>query len=165
LLREEKIIYRQTADRIVATIDRQRYLVDKTLHIVLVHDAFQPEFRLEYLLAILNSKLATYVYRALTGEIGRLFAQVKTFVMKRMPIRRIDFADPEEKAMHDRLVALVERMLELHRRRADKTLPQSEREDVEREIVRTNIEIDTLVYDLYGLTEEERRIVEEATVR
>ena len=65
--------------------------------------------------------------------------------------------------MHDRLVALVERMLELHRRQADKSLPQSEREDIEREIARTDREIDSLVYDLYGLTAEERRLVEEGT--
>ncbi|MBI2303595.1 MAG: hypothetical protein HYU86_02465 [Chloroflexi bacterium] len=51
-------------------------------------------------------------------------------------------------------------MLELHRRKADKSLPQSEKEDRERKVARTDREIDALVYDLYGLTDEERRLVE-----
>ena len=82
--------------------------------------------------------------------------------LKQLPIRRIDFDNPEEKALHDRLVALVERMLELHGRKASARggLPQSEHEEIEREIARTDQEIDNLVYDLYGLTLEERRLVE-----
>ena len=53
--------------------------------------------------------------------------------------------------MHDDPVALVERMLELNKRL---------REELERRIERTDREIDELVYRLYGLTEEERRVVE-----
>lgn len=59
------------------------------------------------------------------------------------------------------MVALVERMLELHKRKADKSLPQSDLEDIQRQIAHTDREIDDLVYDLYGLTEEERQVVEE----
>jgi hypothetical protein len=38
----------------------------------------------------------------------------------------------------------------------------SELERLEREIASTDAEIDALVYELYGITEEERRIVEGA---
>ncbi|MBI2861299.1 MAG: hypothetical protein HYX89_00605 [Chloroflexi bacterium] len=89
--------------------------------------------------------------------------RVSTF--KKLPIRRIDFGNPEEKAMHDHPAALVERMLDLHKRKADKSLPQSDLEDIQREIARTDREIDDLVYDLYGLTEDKRRVVEEAMER
>ena len=34
-------------------------------------------------------------------------------------------------------------------------------EKLEREIARTDAEIDDLVYGLYGITDEERRIIEE----
>ena len=37
-----------------------------------------------------------------------------------------------------------------------------ERAQIEREIARTDREIDALVYDVYGLTREERRLVEAA---
>lgn len=61
------------------------------------------------------------------------------------------------------MVELVERMLELHQK-----LPGTEgaeKKQIEQLIARTDREIDALVYELYGLTEEERAIVEEATSR
>jgi len=61
------------------------------------------------------------------------------------------------KARHDKLVSLVERMLELHKR--SPRLPQ-EQEMVKREIESTDKSIDRLVYELYGLTEDEIKIVE-----
>jgi hypothetical protein len=56
---------------------------------------------------------------------------------------------PAEKAMHDKVVSLAERMLEL-RKRSPRT-PQ-EQEMVRREIESTDRQIDNLVYELYGLT-------------
>jgi len=61
------------------------------------------------------------------------------------------------------VVALVERMLELQERLAAKgEVHDEERRQIEREIERTDREIDALVYDLYGLTQEERAMVEES---
>jgi hypothetical protein len=63
--------------------------------------------------------------------------------------------------MHDRLVALVDRMLDLHGRLAAKgEVQDNEREQIEREIAITDRQIDDLVYDLYGLTAKERALVE-----
>lgn len=63
--------------------------------------------------------------------------------------------------MHDDLVALVDRVLELNKRLATvRDTYSNERDELLREIERTDKEIDNLVYDLYGLTEEERKIVE-----
>ena len=61
------------------------------------------------------------------------------------------------KARHDKVVSLVERMLELHK--ASPRRPR-DKERVKREIESTDRAIDRLVYELYGLTEEEIRIVE-----
>jgi hypothetical protein len=50
-------------------------------------------------------------------------------------------------------------VLELHKRKT--SLPTSaEREKVEREITITDEKIDDIVYELYGVTEEERKIIE-----
>ena len=65
---------------------------------------------------------------------------------------------PPNRAWHHKPVSLVERMLELHKR--------SPRTPQEQEMVKREIEpsadgrIDRLVYELYGLTEEEIGIVE-----
>ena len=55
------------------------------------------------------------------------------------------------------MVSLVERMLELHRQ--SPRMPQ-DKERLGREIESTDRAIDKLVYELYGLTEEEINIVE-----
>ena len=55
-------------------------------------------------------------------------------------------------------MSLVERMLELHKRHPN--TPQ-EQEALARQIRETDNQIDQLVYELYGLTDEEIKIVEE----
>ncbi|MBI4301800.1 MAG: N-6 DNA methylase [Chloroflexi bacterium] len=118
-----------------------------------------------YIVGLLNSRLLDFCHKQVSVPFRGGFRSANRQFLEPLPVRRIDFANPGEKAMHDRLVALVERMLDLNRRKADKLLPQSEQEDIQREIARTDEEIDNLVYDLYGLTEEERRIVQEGTGR
>ena len=66
---------------------------------------------------------------------------------------------PADVARHDHMVSLVEQMLALH-----KQLPQAqtphEKTALQRRIEATDGQIDALVYELYGLTEEEIKIVE-----
>ena len=57
------------------------------------------------------------------------------------------------------MIALVERMLDLHNRLHAATIP-ADKELYQRRIEATDREIDALVYELYGLTEEEIAIVE-----
>ncbi|MBA7645400.1 hypothetical protein ES703_53156 [subsurface metagenome] len=116
-----------------------------------------------YLLGILNSSLLEFYYKKTTVPKASGFYIYKTMFLKQLPIHRIDFDNPAEKRMHDELVALVERMLELNKRLAPiRKTPCNERDELMRETERTDRHIDNLVYDLYGLTEEERRIVEES---
>lgn len=67
--------------------------------------------------------------------------------------------DNVNQAQHDKMVTLVEQMLALHKALSAAPGPQ-ERGLLERQIAATDRQIDALVYQLYGLTEEEIRIVE-----
>ncbi len=58
------------------------------------------------------------------------------------------------------MVALVERMLELNKKKHSGNLAPSEIERVEREIAATDEEIDEVVYDLNGITMDERKVIE-----
>ena len=80
-------------------------------------------------------------------------------VFSQSPIRTIDFDDPADVARHDRMVALVERMLDLHRQLAEAKTPTAGTA-LRRQIDATDRQIDRLVYELYDLTEEEIAIVE-----
>ena len=73
--------------------------------------------------------------------------------------RTINFTDPADKARHDRMVALVTQMLSLNKKLQDASLDH-ERELLARQVEAADASIDKLVYELYGLTEEEIGIVE-----
>ena len=82
----------------------------------------------------------------------------------------VDFSEltPDEQLVfretvrHDRMIKLVEQMLELHKRQA--AASASDRELYQRQIDATDREIDRLVYELYGLTDDETKIIEEPGV-
>jgi len=67
-----------------------------------------------------------------------------------------------DKARHDKMVELVTRMLELKKQqsRAPKKQSPSEKQLLDQKLAIADQQIDALVYELYGLTEEEIRIVE-----
>ena len=69
------------------------------------------------------------------------------------------FTNPIEKAQHDKLVALVESMLELQKKHHDARM-ELDKELYERQIKIVDKQIDRSVYDLYGLTEEVVKVVE-----
>jgi len=71
----------------------------------------------------------------------------------------INFADPADKARHDRMVALVTQMLDPNKKMQDARLEQ-EKTLLSRQIEATDETIDKLMYELYGLTAEEIAIVE-----
>ncbi len=85
---------------------------------------------------------------------------VKKYI-EQLPIPTIDPTDPADVKRHDEIVALVARMLELHKRLGAEGNPQV-KTVVQRQIDATDNQIDRLVYGLYGLTEEEIGIVEGA---
>ena len=82
--------------------------------------------------------------------------------ISQLPIRRIDFESPAEKSAHDEIVKLVEKMLALQKER--QTVRREDDLDrvrnLERQIAQVDEEIDQRVYALYGLTEEEIKIIE-----
>lgn len=116
LERNEKIIYRQTSDKIIATLDCQKFYLDKTVHLIVLNEDYENKFSLKYILAILNSKLASYFYQDIAKETGRTFAQVMTFNMKKIPIYPLDISNPSDKAINDKFASLVDRMLSLNKR-------------------------------------------------
>ncbi|MBI4025199.1 MAG: Eco57I restriction-modification methylase domain-containing protein, partial [Verrucomicrobia bacterium] len=141
-----------------ASVEDGRY-IGLTDTIVLFENK-QPE-SLKYLLALLNSKLLTVRFRSI-GKLkgGGIYEYFWNSVSK-LPIRRIDFSNPAQKRQHDELVELVDKMLALTPKlRAAKS--ESERQTLQNAVTATDRAIDQLVYRLYGLTEEEKKIVEEA---
>jgi hypothetical protein len=151
-----KILTRKTADRIIATLDDHGYYFEQTVHGSILRDKRYNE---KYFLALLNSKLYLYYYQKEMNQEGTIFPQVRIGYLKELPICTIDFTNLTEKNQHDALVGLADRMLDLHKQLVKSSF-DSEKEPIERQIKATDKKIDELVYQLYGLTEEEIKVVE-----
>ena len=79
--------------------------------------------------------------------------------IKNLPIRTIDFTSSTDAAHHAQMVQLVERMLDLNKQSAAEHNPQM-KTILQRQIETADRQIDALVYELYGLTDDEIAIVE-----
>ena len=118
-----------------------------------------------YLLGVLNSRLFWFAISNISIPFGiragkyryRLIYQY----MEKVPIRAIDVSNKSDKAAHDRMVMLVDSMLGLHKQLAA-AKSEGQKGILQRQIDATDADIDRLVYDLYGLTDEEIAIVEGA---
>ncbi|NMG82789.1 MAG: N-6 DNA methylase, partial [Methanosarcinales archaeon] len=152
-----RLLVRRTGDYLCATFSDEPQLVESTLYIV----AGANRDSLLYLLGVLNSKLFTFIVRQKMITNKQAFPQILMTDLKQLPIRTIDFSNPDEKAQHDKLVSLVDNMLELQKKYHEARMDR-DKELYERQIKLVDAQIDGLVYDLYGLTEGEIAIVEES---
>ena len=133
-------------------------------HNTTVYSLFPSSSSLEYKLywlGILNSKIMWWFLTNTGNVLSGGYFRFKTEYLRPFPIRTIDFSDPADVARHDKMVSLVERMLDLHKRLTETKIAH-EKTHLQRLIEATDDQIDRLVYELYGLTEEEIRIIEEA---
>ena len=87
---------------------------------------------------------------------------MKTAYLIPFPVRSIDFANAADITCHNQLVALVEQMLNLHRRLSAEHNPQVITM-LQRQVEATDRQINSLVYALYDLTEDEIARVEQST--
>ncbi|MGB4652848.1 MAG: TaqI-like C-terminal specificity domain-containing protein [Methanothrix sp.] len=150
---KEKIVYAEIASKGQFTLEKDYKYYDTTAYIISFND------NLMYLIGLLNSKLWTFLFSKESSEIRGGFFRWKRQYLSPLPIRTIDFSDPADVARHDSLVSLVDRMLALHKQLQEARTPH-EKIALQRQIEATDRQIDALVYELYGLTEEEIRIVE-----
>ncbi|MCX6136346.1 MAG: N-6 DNA methylase [Ignavibacteriales bacterium] len=112
----------------------------------------------KFILAILNSKLISFLHIYTSANAFKeSFPKVLLKDLLTIPI--IGIKSPSEKKQHDDLASLVDNMLKLNKDLQGKVF-DSEREPLERQIAATDAKIDQLVYQLYGLTKEEIKIVE-----
>jgi adenine-specific DNA-methyltransferase len=111
-------------------------------------------YSLKYFLGILNSQLLNYYYSEYFVTIDVL----KNAILN-LPIHTINFDDPADKAHYDYIVKLVEQMLEA-KEKLSKAKTEAEVNRLEMLCQSLDHQIDEAVYELYGLTEEEIKIVE-----
>ncbi len=108
-----------------------------------------------HLLGILNSQFIGWYFRKkFQISADDTFPQIMIRDILQFPIPNTD------KIGHNTMIKLVDQMLELHKQRAS-AKTDHDKIATQRQIDATDRQIDLLVYELYGLTEEDIKIVEE----
>jgi len=149
-----KIVWPEIAKESRFAWEEKLYFYNKTCFIMPSTDF--------YLLALLNSKLIWHFLLRICPVLGdpdkrgRLTQQ--WVYMKQIPIR--SGTDRTFQIKRNILINLSSEMISLHERLAD-AKADSDRLLFERQIKATDKKIDHLVYELYGLTDEEIKIIEE----
>jgi hypothetical protein len=141
LFEEPKILIRQTANRIIAAYDDEKWYCLKSGIIIQLPNETNLSYK--YLLGLLNSSLMDFLYNDLVNEDNRIFPEVKPIQLFKLPIKIAD------ESIQNKISNWVESIIILKREgKATNNLEN---------------QIDQMVYELYGLTEEEIKIVENST--
>ena len=149
----QKIIYPNICKRPEFTFDQNGIYTNQKCFIIPTNNM--------YLLGMLNSSTTYFLFRSILPKLRGDFYEPSYVYFKDFPIRTIDFSNSADAARHDRMVSLVDQMLSLHKQLHEARTPH-EQTALQRQIEATDGQIDALVYELYGLTEEEIKIVENA---
>ena len=139
---KEKIIYAEIANRGQFTFDDEGYYGDTTSYIMGCNS--------KAVLGILNSKLWTFLFSKTSSVIRGGYYRWKYQYMAPLPI-----VEKESPELDKAVTSMLEAQRQLHSAKsdADKTVLQQKIDAIDSQI-------DRLVYGLYGLTDEEVRIVE-----
>jgi len=144
----EKILIRQTADRFICTYDNEKYYLLNTLYSLIIREEYKNEINIKYVLALLNSKLYSFLYRSLIREKGKVFPQVKIYHIQLSPFKMISLKEQKK------YVDIVENILILSK------YPYKNKDKIN-DLTK---EIDNMVYKLFDLNNKEIELVEKEMI-
>jgi len=137
IFNQPHILIREAGRTITATLDRDNYYIMSSLYCGIMRDS---RVSIEYMIALINSKLFQHLMYKINFENTQgAFTKAKIYHYNQLPVV---LPTPEQE---NKIVSLVEQVLE---KRGAST---SEAEDA----------IDKAIYEIYSLSEEEIKIVEE----
>ena len=100
-----KLFLRQTSDKLIATFIEEPYYAIDSVHSIIESNN---DFKLRYILAIINSVFGNYLYQLLINEDAKVFAQVKLNFLRQLPIKKISNKEQIP------FITLVDYLLYLH---------------------------------------------------
>jgi hypothetical protein len=146
-----KILTAQNSAVLKGTIDENRLFVSNSLHSSYLRDEYEDKFHLEYILSLINSFVIDYYHNSLRQKGTDLHPQILVSDLKKLPIK--DISRQEQKPF----IEIVDKILAITK--DDDYLKNPAKQAQVKEYEK---QIDRMVYELYGLTEDEIKIVEGA---
>ena len=155
--RQTRIGIRQIGHVPIATIIPANIFGLNTLYNV--YKKKEPDCHINFLLAFVNSKPNQFIWKKTHYDEKKTFPKIKKEAILSINIYNIDFSNPEEKKTYDSIVKFVDNLLKLNKQLQNTKL-ETQRKQLQRAIDHSERKIDELVYGLYGLTNEEIKIIE-----
>ena len=153
-----KILLRDISKYPEAVFDDEKYYTVNTLYSIQPIKNYNPL----YLLGIINSKLISFYFNQKfeDAHVAGGFLRFKKIYTSQIPIYKIDFSKSAEKKKHNEFVKLADKMFNLNKQ--IQSIPENSEKwkSLKREIEKVDREIDQKVYEIYGLSEEEIKIIE-----
>ncbi len=109
-----------------------------------------------FLLALLNSKLMDYVFRARSPELLNGYFELRTSALSALPVRRINLENAAQRALTEEIAASGKKLSTLYAQD-----PPGKYKKNSPEICETERALDKAVYKLYNLSAKEIRLVED----
>jgi hypothetical protein len=143
---KKKILLPEIALKMQGTYDTSNHYSADTTYIISIDD--------KYLLALLNSKLVHYYFSKISSSIRGGYLRFKRQYLETIPI-------VEAEEFKRIIIQYVEMMLHLHKD-LDNIKLATQKDQLASKISHYDKKLDDLVYQLYGLMDEEIRIMEES---
>ena len=152
---KKKIVIAEDALLLSATLDSSYNIPQGGVYFAtLINDSV----KLSYILALLNSKLLSFLYKVMYGgmHMGGGYLRFRSEFLEKLPI--VEIPSKEQKVFEQ----LVDNILKLTNelQKIDPIMDKEKYEKKKKEIGDTDKVIDQLVYKLYGLSEEDKKVVE-----
>lgn len=139
-----KLIYLRRVDTCLeATISTKPYGFNKNVYGIKVDEKFG--YKIKFVLALLNSKLLDFYYKKkFSTKKEEAFPEIQTYLYEQLPLPIVN------QEQQNKVISIVDTILQL--KSGNNNADTSSLEN----------EINVIVYDLYGLTDAEIKIIEES---
>ncbi|MGL4401546.1 MAG: Eco57I restriction-modification methylase domain-containing protein [Luteolibacter sp.] len=155
-----KVCVPRLVDRLCCTLDLDgAFFLDNVDVGGVSYKGAYSNMRLEYMAAILNSKLMGWFFPFVSAPFRGGWMSANKQFLSQIPFKLIDKTSPREIQIADKLVTLVDDMVEA-KKQDSIAINDVKRDFWTRKAQGLDRQIDTLVYELYGLTPEEIDLVE-----
>ncbi|TXJ58838.1 methyltransferase [Brachyspira aalborgi] len=133
-------------------INRNEYIILDTINQL----SNKSNFSIYYILAVLNSKLISwYTYRFIYGK-AIMTMHFDSVITAKIPMPLLDIQRKE----HDKIVILVKNIIELNNKLINEKNPNS-LNMINRQISACEKQLDNLIFSIYNLNDEEKKIINE----
>ena len=144
---------------IIAALDTENYYSFASTNLIIIKDEFKDIYSYELICALLNSKLINFYYVKNFTNASTLTVNISKTFLEKIPLPLIDLNNKEDKEVNDKIVTLVDNIIALNKNLSVEKNPNSITM-LNRQINAVDKQIDSLVYKLYNLNDEEVKIIE-----